>query len=383
MTDLKYSGGDLIGSGSFGCVFHPAIKCKGQKIVDKDTVSKIFFSPESKQEALEEMKIDNMIRKIKGNTQWAHIWDKNCVPNKYSNIEKNEPKIEQCLYNNGLSEYDFDKYRRMLQGTYAGVTMDHVFNDLFKKSVLKKRTLFVKNFLQMMRLMKPLFIGLVEMYKNNISHNDIKFDNIMIDDDGCKFIDFGLAAKTNNLKFYKQRSMSEFVSDRIYPPYPYEFIYLYATNDVLEDERDDKEYDIYRDLHDRYQLVHETIFERKKLKEYLLGLIHISKDGALLKDKQEIISLIDTYSVGILIPYALARLAKKYKLLTNLQKIIVSNHQLRAFFDLFKSMSDPDHHDRMDPISAYNRYIELEHLYLSKKNKIIKKTIKRTHRRNK
>ena len=52
MTDLKYSGGDLIGSGSFGCVFHPAIKCKGQKNVDKDTVSKIFFSPESKQEAL-------------------------------------------------------------------------------------------------------------------------------------------------------------------------------------------------------------------------------------------------------------------------------------------------------------------------------------------
>ena len=70
MTDLKYSGGDLIGSGSFGCVFHPAIKCKGQKNVDKDTVSKIFFSSESKQEALEEMKIDNMIRKIKGNTRW-------------------------------------------------------------------------------------------------------------------------------------------------------------------------------------------------------------------------------------------------------------------------------------------------------------------------
>ena len=43
MTDLKYSGGDLIGTGSFGCVFYPAIKCKGQKNVDKDIVSKIFL----------------------------------------------------------------------------------------------------------------------------------------------------------------------------------------------------------------------------------------------------------------------------------------------------------------------------------------------------
>ena len=45
----------------------------------------------------------------------------------------------------------------------------------------------------MMKLMKPLFIGLVEMNKKDITHNDIKGDNIMVDDDGCKYIDFGLA----------------------------------------------------------------------------------------------------------------------------------------------------------------------------------------------
>ena len=378
MTDLKYSGGDLIGSGSFGCVFHPAIKCKGQKNVDKDTVSKIFFSPESKQEALEEMKIDNMIRKIKGNTRWAHIWDKNCVPNKYSDIQKNEPKIEECIYDNRLSEYDFDKYRRMLQGTYAGVTMDHVFNNLFNKSVFKKKELFIKNFLQMMRLMKPLFIGLVEMYKNNISHNDIKFDNIMIDGDGCKFIDFGLAAKTDNLKFYKQRSMCEFIDDRIYPPYPYEFIYLFADNDVLDDERNDKEYDIYRSLHDRYQLVHETVFKRQKLKEYLLGLIDTSKDGGLLKTKNEIIKLIDTYSLGILLPYALVKTAKKCNQLKQFFNYIKLPN-IHSFFDLFKSMSEPDFYNRVNPMDAYNRYLELETLYLSIKS--CKKPIKRTNRR--
>ena len=79
--------------------------------------------------------------------------------------------------------------------------------------------------------------------------------------------------------------MSEFVCDRIYPCYPYEFIYLYATEDVLNDEKSDKEYDIYRDLHERYQLVHETIFKRVGLKEYLLGLIDRALDGKLVKEK--------------------------------------------------------------------------------------------------
>ena len=67
----------------------------------------------------------------------------------------------------------------MLQGSYAGVNLEYVFNELFKKSVFKNKELFIKNFLQILRLMKPLFIGLVEMYKN-IYHIMIKFDNIMM-----------------------------------------------------------------------------------------------------------------------------------------------------------------------------------------------------------
>ena len=67
------------------------------------------------------------------------------------------------------------------------------------------------------------------------------------------------------------------------PCYPYEFIYLY-TEDVLNDEKSDKEYDIYRDLHERYQLVHETVF-KVGLKEYLLGLIDRALEGKLTKEK--------------------------------------------------------------------------------------------------
>lgn len=363
----KQKGGDLIGTGSYGCVFHPALKCIGQKKVDGDMVSKVFFSPESKKEAIDEMKIDSMIQKMKGNDNWAHIWEKNCLPKKYNQLIKEEPSISSCLHDNRISSEEFDKNRRMLQGTYAGDTLSYVFEKHFKTSLYSNKAKFTTQFLDMMRLMKPLFIGLIEMHKNGVSHNDIKSDNIMVDKQGCKYIDFGLAAKHSNTRFFKQRSMSEFASDRIYPSYPYEFIYLYATKDVLIDEKEDKKYNIYRYLHDRYQLVHETIFKRQKLKEYLLSLIDYHLEHGLEKDKQSVIKLIDTYSLGILLPGMLARSAKKHNKLNELKKLIHSG-PIKAFMELFKDMSDPDHHERIDPTEAYRRYLELEKLYITKES---------------
>ena len=56
----------------------------------------------------------------------------------------------------------------------------------------------------------------------------------------------------------------------------------------------------------------------------------------------------------------------------------IKSPTVNSFFDLFKCMSDPDFHNRMEPVGAYNRYLELETLYLSKKTS--KKPIKRTNR---
>lgn len=377
MSVNSQSGGDLIGTGSFGCVFHPALKCENQRSIHDDMVSKVFFSDDAKKEAEEEIKIDKMIKSIKGYENWAHIWTTNCLPKKYNSLIKEESGIDDCLNENGLTASEFDKNRRMLQGTYAGKTFGEVFSQHFKSGNYSNKKLFIKNFLDMMKLMKPLFIGLVEMNKKKISHNDIKGDNIMVDDDGCKYIDFGLAAKHSNQRFFKQRSMSEFVCDRIYPCYPYEFIYLYATEDVLNDEKSDKEYDIYRDLHERYQLVHETIFKRVGLKEYLLGLIDRALEGKLTKEKNNIISLIDTYSVGILIPTMLARFAKSHNKLSQLKKLLMEK-EIKPFMELFKDMSEPNNYDRLNPIDAYQRYLELESIYLkSNKKQTIKKELRR------
>lgn len=379
MKDLNYKGGDLVGSGSYGCVFNPSLNCKGKKNIE-NTVSKIFFGEDSKKEAMKELNINNLIKNIKGYDEWANIWDKVCIPPTYSEIIKKEPDIEKCIDENNLSENDFNNNSKMLLGKNAGLPLELLFLKLFPKSIFSNNKLFIKHFLYLMKLLKPLFIGLNEMYNHKLVHNDIKGDNIMIDDERCKFIDFGLAAKISNNLFFKQRSMSEYFSDRIYPPYPYEFIYLYANNDVLQDEREDKKYDIYRSLFSRYKLVHATIFQRKNIKEYLLGLIDKAMNGGLLKYKQSIISQLDTYSLGVMIPYKLANIANKHNKLKQFKTMITKDTAIKSFFNLFKLMCEPDCLNRIKPIDAYNRYLELDKLYISKdipKQTIHKKTLRK------
>lgn len=377
MSNKLQSGGDLIGSGSFGCVFKPALKCQDNKTVSDNYVSKILFGDNSKYETKEELKINKLIKSINGYEKWAYVWDKYCIPNSYYELKKQEPDINNCLNENSLTVTEFNVNRHMLLGNYAGITLNEYISKKFKLGVYNNKKKFIKKFLELMKLLKPLFIGLIEMNKKNISHNDIKSDNIMIDSIGAGYIDFGLSAKYSNIRFFKQRSMSEFISDRIYPPYPLEFIYLYASKELLKEELYYIKDNITRSLYNRYKLIHETIFKRKNIQNYLINLINYAIDGKLIKEKNNIIRLIDTYSIGILIPSILANLAKSYNKLSKLNNLLMEK-EIKPFIELFKNMSEPNNYDRLNPIDAYQRYLELESIYLkSNKRRTIKKELRR------
>jgi serine/threonine protein kinase len=373
----KQSGGDIIGTGSFGCVFSPALKCEKQTKLKKEVISKIFFGNNSKNEATIEIKNNKIIKSIKGYKKWAYIWEKKCLPKKYDDINE----IDECLDDKDISIEEFNKNRYMLQGNNMGKSLKNIISLKFNDDVFSDNKSFVNNFLYIMKLIKPLFIGLVEMNKHNIAHNDIKIDNIVIDSvTDCKYIDFGLSSKYSNIIFFKNRSMREFISDRIYPSYPYEFIYLFASNILLKEEQSDINYDIYRDLHKKYKLIHENIFKRKHTNTYLLGLIDYALNGKLIKEKKNIISLLDTYSLGVLIPNILIENAILHNKLSNLEKLILTK-EIKPFIDLFKNMCEPNNYDRITPINAYQRYLELETIYLkSNKKKTIKRELKRIRR---
>ena len=81
--------------------------------------------------------------------------------------------------------------------------------------------------------MKDMFKGLVEINNYNISHLDIKPDNIVISKDNFKFIDFGLSNKINKIDYFKKRSYNEFKTSRIYLYYPLEYIYSFLTPQIF------------------------------------------------------------------------------------------------------------------------------------------------------
>ena len=375
-------GGYMVNKGSYGCVFRPSIPCSN-KIQSKldDKVSKIFFGPEAKKEAKEEFEIDKLIQNIKDFSKWAHIWVKKCNPPNYNDIIKYDKDIKKCLYDSGVNISDFNKNKQMLKGNDAGYTFDSIIDYLFPKSVFSNKEKFIKNFLHIIKLMKPLFLGIQEMYKNNISHNDIKEDNVMVDEEGLKFIDFGLAAQWSNRKFYQERSQSEFFWERIYPPYPYEFIYMYSNLNALIIEKDDKLNNINRKYNDRYRELHTVIFKRNKIDEYIINLIdRFIKTKGKFKDKKKIISLVDTYSLGVLFPSLLLKRAHKYKKKKQLKKNI-NEPIISLYIDLFKHMTEPDYYNRMTPIEANKRYLELEKLHSEKTPcKVVKRTVKRVKR---
>ena len=75
------------------------------------------------------------------------------------------------------------------------------------------------------------------MNENNIIHYDIKPLNITFIKNAFKYIDFGISSKTNNYKKIKNRALQELNTNRIYPYYPYEIIYLYANKIKLNLEK--------------------------------------------------------------------------------------------------------------------------------------------------
>lgn len=389
-------GGSLIGRGSFGCVFKPEIQCNGsnKQISDKN-VSKIFFSKNSHDEALEELEIDSMIQKIPNYDDWCHIWTQTCKPQHYDKIHKKDKSVQDCIKKAKISIEDFDKSSHMLQGTYAGSVLSSSLKREFTADIYKDKNKFKKEFLKVMVKMKPLLLGLKEMYKHKMSHLDISKNNLTSDGREYKYIDFGMSCKFSQKKKYINRSKAEFAWDRVYPPYPYEFFYLEAPPDLLREERNDKKHHIYRTGHDSYELIHDIAFRRKHTQSYLVHLCEkFMKDGSKIRKGKEgtlIRSLLDTYSLGYLIPKTLIELAPftKESELKDKMYHLFEIPEIHQFMHLFKQMTQPDAINRITPDKAYDKYIELEKIYLkdikkdkkSKKKDNNKKDKKRTKRR--
>ena len=363
-------GGELLATGSSSCIFNPNFPCKRNGIVDDERISKIIYNPGAKEESQHEKKMNEAIQKIRGYSSWAIIFDQFCKPFPKDVLSTYDKRgIDNCFDSESDDlddEFDMNSY--MMNGIYGGETLDDYFMNMFedKQMSVPQRD---KQFLKLMRMMEPLFLGLKRMSEKKIVHNDIKPNNIVVHDGVFKYIDFGLSGKLSNKKHFQQRSLDELRSNRIYMYYPLEYLLYYATKQQLDDELQRMNTKYVRNNYDLLENIH-SIFGRDTFTIY-----HETVDQIRNKkiNQTKMIKSIDTYSLGILIPMLFLR----SEVIGAIQEGSPLMDDFYALFGVMTSTFLPNIR-----ITAENAYKQFKQL-LNKYKKGVKKERKRTKKRPK
>ena len=340
-------GGKLLGTGSSSCVFSPNIPCKTNGKVDNNRVSKLLFHHDSKNLANYEKKQAELIKKIKGYKDWAIVYDEYCIAPNPNVVEEFDPEGYNDCFKDEIDDYWSSPYDKaeLLNSDNGGRTLKELFNEMFSGKLTMK--IIDTQFKVLMKMFIPLFKGLKEMDKHNIVHNDIK--NIIITGDlkELKYIDFGLAAKSDDFNHFIGRSESEGNTKRIYYYYPLEYIFFSVKKEKLQNEleslniKNRRNYNILFDIYDilGYDLDESCIQLHDSIKnsEYTI---------------EDIIKKIDVYSLGIQVPLLFLNLGFN-------SKPVSASDLISDFYDLFKRMVDPHLHNRLTAKDAYNIFMGL------------------------
>ena len=188
------TGGKVIASGGFGCVFSPALKCEGKKSRGKNRISKLL----TKKHALEEYnEVQVFKKKLNKIPQYENYFLLNdfeiCKPAKLnkSDLVKFTSKCT-ALPKDKITQENINK---SLDKVFAlnmpngGLPVDDfiIKNNTYKNIVKLNNT-----------LINLLNNGIIPMNKNNIYHCDIKDSNILVDDSSglkTRLIDWGLSTE--------------------------------------------------------------------------------------------------------------------------------------------------------------------------------------------
>ena len=204
MTSCKHTrkrrsrGGEVIGSGGFGCVFRPALRCKSKKQRDDNKVSKLMMKKYIQREHKNIRDIEKQVKSIPHYQKYFLVGNiSTCAPG-----ELTESDLENCndkcgpLKKKDIRAKNVNKHLDKLSVINlpdGGITMNNVFSRLRDASDL----------VGVNRLMLDLYIhGIVIMNKENVFHADIKADNMLYNPKtgNVGLIDWGLS-------FYGKRKM--------------------------------------------------------------------------------------------------------------------------------------------------------------------------------
>ena len=194
-TYRRNSGGKPVFAGAQGCVFLPSLKCKHRKRNMNDgNVSKLGFKESSEFEMREYEKIAPFIKKIKNYEKYFSIRATSCEPDALSSRDL-IGFDDVCINfkNDGITESNVNKNLHKLRainmpnlGKDLKVWMDTVPLDAGRIRMLNDH------------ISELLVHAVVPMNQQGIMHNDLKSENIMMDnnENNVRIIDWGLAGIT-------------------------------------------------------------------------------------------------------------------------------------------------------------------------------------------
>ena len=374
-------GGELLATGSSSCIIKPSIPCKGKKTPrNNKKISKIVFGKKSKEYTKLEKHIDDILDKIPNNGDWRLDLNYVCKPPNFKDSVKIDEEIYECLgdssnFNNKSKINQFDKNSIMLVGDYGGQTMESYFENLFDNPKENIKNI-EKKFLDFMMKLDKLFYGLVQLKNNKLSHLDIKSNNIVITNNksNFKFIDFGLSAEYKNLKHFKKRAYTEAHSKRMYLYYPPEFLYSQNSDEELKELINDLETKSFESIK-KYLNIYKIIYNffDRDAKLSMVNILRNYLDPVWKSDFTKIITKVDVYSLGILIPLLFHN--------NEILERVKESDMLKEFFSLLSLMTTPLYIYRIDIENAYILYKGLMEKFSKKKSK--KTFKKKSNKKNK
>lgn len=190
----KKNGGKVIASGGFGCVFRPALKCKGENIREKNKITKLMLKKYAIEEYEDVIKYEDIIKKIPDYQKYFLIDGfKICDPASLNGADLMYFK-EKC---SALPKKDIDKSNinhsldklLALNMPDGGLALDDFIENNSSYSII----------VQLNNCLIDLLVnGILHMNKLHIYHCDIKDSNVLVDKNEnqiylTRLIDWGLS----------------------------------------------------------------------------------------------------------------------------------------------------------------------------------------------
>lgn len=213
---------DLIGQGSYGCVYYPAIRCS--KVLEyinkknqnsKNSISKVFNRNKSFEEEIKFLKSINSIDKY---GKYFVVPNKTCLTNVNTILKHTNGKCHIFDYMNTQQQL----YQIVLPN--SGKPLQKFMEDYKDTNKIKYPIKeWIKN-------IENILYGIELLNENSLIHRDIKSDNILFDGKKAKIIDLGLMCPKEDIYKINNKHILEYN----YLPYPFEFLLvyfnMYATN---------------------------------------------------------------------------------------------------------------------------------------------------------